>query len=161
LNATVVARALPEALQAGAQVDHGAGSAHGAPVLLREDRAPARGDHASGAPGELGQHGGLAAPEALLALELEHGRDRNAGPLHHDAIGVDELEAGLLRERLPEGGLAGTHHAHEIHVAGHRAWFATEGRSSIAEKKAPEVRGRGLWTTPPSARSACPSRSWA
>ena len=135
--ACVVASALPEALQARAQVDHGSRLAHQPAVGLVEDGAAAGGYHAAIAARELGEQGRFAAPESFLAFDFEDRGHRHAGALNQDAVGVDELAPQALRERPAERRLAGAHHAYEKDIcARHQRPRRTPGFEN-SRKKSP------------------------
>ncbi len=116
------------------------GSPRRAPRRRRWPRRSPAGCH-------LAEQRRLALAEAFLALELEDGGDGHAGALDQQPVGVDELLAPAARERLPERGLAGAHHAHEKHVVAHARPSIAFSPSRIAEKKAPDDRGLGMRTT--------------
>lgn len=99
------------------EVDDDAALAHQLAVERGDDDPAARGEHEVGLAGELVDHLRLAAAEARLALELEDGRNADAGARHDRLVAIGEAHPAPARQFLADRGLAGAHHADQYQTA--------------------------------------------
>ena len=91
-----------------------------------------------------GDLAGLAPAEALFALDLEDRGHRHAGALDQRPVRIGELHLHPLRQRAPDGGLAGAHHADEEDVAAAHGDRVSR-RPARLTKKSPGGTGAGGW----------------
>ena len=113
----VVARAVPEFVDARSQVDHGATGVERCTVRRIEHGAAAGCEDHTAQSREFVDHCRLAGTESGLALDIEDDRNLDARACLDLVVGVEEGEAETLREQLADRRLAGAHETHEEDVA--------------------------------------------
>ena len=132
----VVAGALPQVLHARAQVDHGAGLAHHAPILLGEHDPAARGDDKAVASRRSPRAPPIRAcrKPASPSISKMVATGTPVRSTRKRSVSMNSWP-GAVRERLPERRLAGAHHAHEKDVASAHRAIVMSLPSRIAKKK--------------------------
>ena len=81
--------------------------------LLAHEGAAAGGEHRRPAVEQPRDHPRLAIPEMRLAMGFENVRYRHAGRRLDLGIGIEKRQPQPRRQPPSDGGLAGTHHAHQ------------------------------------------------